>query len=106
GVCAASNCAVGCTTACPQGCFDLGGCVPSGGGTLDLEPNVFTMGGVVTLNGAPGTAELYYRVKGQSTWWKGPDLVRIPDGRLAGSAFGLGPGTAYEVRVNAGAAVS
>lgn len=106
GLCAASNCAAGCTTACPQGCFDLGACTPSGGGTLDLEPNVFTMGSVVTLAAAPTTAELYYRVKGQNTWWKGPDLVRIPDGRLAGSAFGLGPGTAYEVRVKAGAAVS
>jgi hypothetical protein len=104
GRCATSNCATGCTAACPQGCFDLGDCTSAGGGTLDLEPNVFTMGGVVTLGAAPATGELYYRVKGTSTWWKGPDLVRIPDGRLAGSAFGLAPGTAYDVRVKAGTA--
>lgn len=99
------NCAAGCTSACEQGCFDLGACAPSGGVTLDLEGNVTTFGVVASLSGAPATATLHYRAQGSSTWWQGPPLVRLPDGRLAGSAFWLTAGTAYEVRVEAGGAV-
>ncbi len=108
GPCRASApiCKLGCTSGCVQGCFDLGACKSSGGGTLSLHPNVFTLGVVMTLAAAPTDAALFYRPKGSATWWQGQPLSRIPDGRLAGSAFGLAPSTMYELRVVAGTAAS
>lgn len=49
--------------------------------------------------GLPKTAELTYRRSGESEWRKGHYLMRIDDGRLIGSLFGLSPLTSYEVRV-------
>ncbi|HEX9387798.1 MAG TPA: right-handed parallel beta-helix repeat-containing protein, partial [Anaerolineales bacterium] len=66
---------------------------------LSLYPNIETIG--VTLNGVnlPKTAELMYRQSGETNWHTGHSLVRIPDGRLVGSLFGLSPATSYEVKV-------
>lgn len=95
------TCAGSCSADCTQGCFDLGSCTPKGGGgKLDLEPNVVTLGVVLTTSAGADTGGLFYRRAGTATWWKGPALVRLPDGTIAGSAFGLSPGTAYEVRVD------
>jgi hypothetical protein len=70
---------------------------------LRLYPNIETMG--VTLKGVnlPRTAELMYRQSGETNWRKGQPLVRIPDGRLVGSLFGLSPATSYEIKVLNGA---
>jgi hypothetical protein len=95
------TCTGSCTADCTQGCFDLGSCAPKGGGgKLDLEPNVVTLGVVLTTSAGADTGNLFYRKAGSATWWKGPGLVRTPDGTLAGSAFGLAPDTSYEVRVD------
>src|SRR6266511_6025308 len=66
---------------------------------LSLYPNIETIR--VTLNGVnlPKTAELMYRQSGETNWHTGHSLVRIPDGRLVGSLFGLSPATSYEVKV-------
>jgi hypothetical protein len=66
---------------------------------LSLYPNIETMG--VVLNGAnlPKTAGLMYRQSGETVWHSGHPLVRIDDGCLVGSLFGLSPTTSYEVKV-------
>lgn len=51
----------------------------------------------------PKTAQLMYRQSGQSAWLTGHALMRIDDGRLVGSLFGLFPSTTYEVKVIDGA---
>lgn len=102
GQCAKPHCTAACTSGCVQGCFDLGACKSVGAGTLALHPNVYTLGVLFSLANAPSEAKLFYRAAGDSTWYQGPALVRIPDGRLAGSAFGLSADTSYELRVEAG----
>lgn len=71
---------------------------------LSLYPNIETIG--VTLNGVslPNTAQMMYRQSGEAIWHNGHPLVRIPDGRLVGSLFGLSPATSYEVKVLNGSA--
>jgi hypothetical protein len=66
---------------------------------LSLYPNIETIG--VTLKGVSlsKTAELMYRQSGETNWHTGHALVRIPDGRLVSSLFGLSPATSYEVKV-------
>jgi hypothetical protein len=50
-----------------------------------------------------GHQQLMYREQGDEDWRSGHPLVRIRDGRLIGSLFGLNPDTTYEVKVVAGA---
>ena len=71
---------------------------------LSLYPNIETVG--VALGGLnlPATAEMMYRQSVEADWRAGHRLVRIDDGRLVGSLFGLAPATTYEVKVNVGAA--
>lgn len=66
---------------------------------IEFVPNIETAGVVVSGVGLPKTAELTYRRSGESEWRKGHYLMRIDDGRLIGSLFGLSPLTSYEVRV-------
>jgi hypothetical protein len=66
---------------------------------LELHPNIETVGILVRGAGLPKTAELLYRRSGEVNWRTGHPLMRLDDGRLAGSLFGLSPATAYEIRV-------
>lgn len=70
---------------------------------IEFVPNIETAGVVVSGAGLPKTAELTYRRSGESEWRKGTYLMRIDDGRLIGSLFGLLPSTSYEVRALDGA---
>ncbi len=76
--------------------------VCSGGtGNLDLIANIETVGVVVSGREVPESAELWYRAAGSGTegWRIGHPVVRIDDGRLAGSLFGLEGAMDYDVRV-------
>ena len=66
---------------------------------LSLYANIETVG--VLLNGVnlPKTAQLMYRQTNETNWQTGHPLVRIEDGRLVGSLFGLSAATSYEVKV-------
>jgi hypothetical protein len=66
---------------------------------LDLVANIETAGVVVSGSSLPKRAELMYRRVGETSWRTGHPLMRIDDGRLAGSLFGLSPSTTYEVKV-------
>ena len=66
---------------------------------LNLYPNIETVGVAVTGTGLPKKADLLYRQSGESVWRSGHALVRIDDGRLMGSLFGLSPLTSYDVKV-------
>lgn len=69
---------------------------------LLLYPNIETMGVALTGVNLPPTGQLLYRQSGETDWRAGHPLVRIPDGRLIGSLFGLSPATTYDVKVVAG----
>lgn len=69
---------------------------------LRLYPNIETMGVAVSGVNLPQTAQLMYRQSDETDWRAGHPLIRIPDGRLIGSLFGLSPSTTYEVQVVAG----
>jgi hypothetical protein len=71
---------------------------------IDFVPNIKTVGVVVSGADLPATANLSYRRSGDATWHPGHPLMRIDDGRLVGSLFGLSPSTTYEVRVSDGIA--
>src|SRR6476619_998294 len=66
---------------------------------LNLYPNIETMGVVLNGTALPKTAQLMYRQTGETVWQTGHPLVRIDDGRLVGSLFGLAGATAYDVKV-------
>ncbi|RJP50559.1 MAG: right-handed parallel beta-helix repeat-containing protein [Anaerolineaceae bacterium] len=66
---------------------------------ISLYPNIETAGVVVSGTGLPKKAELMYRQSGDPNWRVGHPLMRIDDGRLVGSLFGLSPSTTYEVKV-------
>jgi hypothetical protein len=72
------------------------------GNELDLYANIETIGVVVSGLILPKTAQLMYRQSDEITWRTGHPLVRIDDGRLVGSLFGLSPETSYDVRVLVG----
>lgn len=72
------------------------------GNQLNLYANIETMGVAASGTNLPKTAQLMYRQKGETDWHTGHPLVRIDDGRLIGSMFGLSPATTYEVKVVAG----
>lgn len=71
---------------------------------LSFVANIETVGVVVSGSSLPKKAELTYRRVGELTWRTGHPLMRMDDGRLAGSLFGLSPSTTYEVRVVDGTA--
>lgn len=74
---------------------------------LDLYANIETAGVIVSGVNLPKKAELMYRRSGDPLWRTGHPLMRIDDGRLAGSLFGLSPSTAYEIKVvDAGVEIS
>lgn len=66
---------------------------------IELHPNIETIGVVVNGMNLPGTAQLHYRRSDEENWRAGHPLMRIDDGRLVGSLFGLIPETTYEVKV-------
>lgn len=69
---------------------------------MDFVANIETVGVVVSGADLPTTANLSYRKSGDGTWRAGHPLMRIDDGRLVGSLFGLSPATTYEVKVSDG----
>ena len=69
---------------------------------LDLTPNIETIGVVVTGSSLPATAQLLVRQSGDPTWHPAHRLMRIADGRLVGSLFGLSPSTSYSIKVTDG----
>jgi len=66
---------------------------------LNLHPNIETVGVVVNGMNMPTTAELFYRLNSDINWRPAHKLMRIDDGRLVGSLFGLSPATTYNVKV-------
>ena len=70
---------------------------------LNLYPNIETIGVVVSGANLPKTAQLMYRQSSEANWHSGHPLMRIDDGRLVGSMFGLSPVTSYEIKVLDGA---
>ncbi len=75
---------------------------PAAFSRLDLYANIETVGVTASGSGLPEAAQLMYRQSGESAWRTGHPLMRIPDGRLVGSLFGLTESTAYDIRVIAG----
>ena len=69
---------------------------------IDLYANIETVGVVVNGTSLPKTADLFYRRVGETDWHSGHPLMRIDNGRLAGSLFGLSPATAYNIKVVGG----
>ena len=66
---------------------------------MDLYANIETIGVVVNGTSLPKTAELFYRREGETDWHSGHPLMRIDNGRLVGSLFGLSPATSYDIKV-------
>jgi len=71
---------------------------------LDFYANIETIGVLVSGADLPQRAELMYRQSGEAIWHSGHSLIRIDDGRLAGSLFGLSPVTSYDIKVLDGSA--
>jgi hypothetical protein len=69
---------------------------------LSFFPNIETVGVALSGVNLPASAEMVYRQSGEANWRPGHRLVRIDDGRLIGSLFGLAPSTTYEVKVLVG----
>jgi len=70
---------------------------------IDLYANIETVGVVVSGTNLSKIAELKYQKDGESDWHSGHPLMRIDNGRLAGSLFGLSPATSYNIKVLDGA---
>jgi len=71
---------------------------------LNLYPNIETVGVALSGTNLPVRAGLMYRQSGETDWRSGHLLVRIDDGRLIGSLFGLSPATSYDVKALIGSA--
>ncbi|MEW6404975.1 MAG: hypothetical protein AB1649_24530, partial [Chloroflexota bacterium] len=71
---------------------------------MDLFANIETIGIVVNGTNLPSTAQLSYRPAGDPNWRSAHPLLRIDDGRLVGSLFGLSQVTTYEIKVSDGTA--
>jgi hypothetical protein len=69
---------------------------------LNFVPNIETIGVVVSGTGLPAKASLLYRQSGATNWRSAHPLMRIDDGRLVGSLFGLSPATSYDIKVVSG----
>ena len=94
GQCVVEDCVAACVSDCSPGCYDMGECGEDSR-ALELTPNVYTLGVVLSLEGE--SSDLYYRVAGAATWHRGHPPVVLPDGRQASSLFMLRPDTEYEV---------
>ena len=68
-------------------------------GQLSLYPNIETIGVVLSGANLPVKADLMYRQDSETVWHTGHPLMRIDDGRLVGSLFGLTPSTSYTIKV-------
>ena len=66
---------------------------------IELVANIETAGIYVSGENLPETAELLYRSHADADWREGHPLIRIDDGRLVGSLFGLSESTKYFVKV-------
>ena len=66
---------------------------------LNLYANIETVGVAVSGTNLPKTAQLMVRQSGDTAWRPAHPLMRIDDGRLIGSLFGLSPSTSYDVKV-------
>jgi hypothetical protein len=73
-------------------------------GPMELYANIETVGIIIGGTALPKSAQLSYRREGESNWRSGHPLVRIDDGRLAGSLFNLIPSTTYQIKVTDGSA--
>jgi len=71
---------------------------------LDFYANIETIGVLVSGADLPQRAELMYRQSGEAIWHPGHSLIRMDDGRLVGSLFGLSPVTSYDIKVLDGSA--
>lgn len=69
---------------------------------LNLIPNIETVGVVMSGPNLPITGELMYRQNNETIWHPGHPLIRISDGRLVGSLFGLSTTTSYDIKVTDG----
>ncbi|GAB1471166.1 hypothetical protein MASR2M66_20440 [Chloroflexota bacterium] len=69
---------------------------------ISFVANIETAGIVVGGVSLPASAQLSYRLSGETAWRAAHNLVRIKDGRLVGSLFNLSPSTTYEVKVSDG----
>lgn len=81
-----------CTPAAPNGSIV---------GTMELYPTFENIGIRLAYTGdtnANGTAQLFWRVSGASTWIPGIQMTRIASSRWAGSVLWLTENTNYEVR--------
>lgn len=66
---------------------------------LNFVANIETAGIYVSGKNLPETADLFYRSSTDADWRRGHPMVRIEDGRLVGSLFGLSPSSKYFVKV-------
>jgi hypothetical protein len=66
---------------------------------MDLYANIETVGVVVSGTNLPKTAELMVQRDDETDWYSGHLLMRIDNGRLVGSLFGLSPATSYNIKV-------
>ena len=66
---------------------------------LNLYSNIETVGVVVSGTALPKKADLMFRQNSETIWHTGHPLMRIDDGRLVGSLFGLSPSTDYNIKV-------
>ena len=69
---------------------------------LNFIANIGTAGLYVSGDNLPENADLFYRPSEEAEWRKGHPLIRIEDGRLVGSLFGLSASTSYIVKVMVG----
>ena len=76
---------------------------PANFSQITFVANIETVGVVVTGTNLPKSADLLYRKTGETNWRHGHPLMRIGDGRLVGSLFGLSAAATYEVKVTDGA---
>jgi hypothetical protein len=71
---------------------------------LEFYANIETIGVLVSGADLPQRTELMYRQSGEAIWHSGHSLIRMDDGRLVGSLFGLSPATYYDIKVFDGSA--
>lgn len=71
---------------------------------LEFQANIETIGLVVSGSNLAVSAEVHYRHSGETAWQSGHPLMRISDGRLVGSLFGLSAATLYEIKITNGLA--
>lgn len=91
--------------AVPVSTIELTLTAPSGvfaSAELSFVANIETAGIYVSGDNLPENADLLYRPSGEAAWQKGHPLIRIEDGRLVGSLFGLSASTSYFVKVTDG----